>query len=94
MSQPATGDHRLPDDREGLSPSPEAPSPRVITIADIFGDDDHDDIEFEPSTEQSEISDVIDGEDDEDEDEYVGMHRKSQVPSRAMADIKKMRKMI
>ena len=48
------------DDREGLSPPP-----RAFSLADIWGDDD-DDIEFEPTSEQSEdISQDDTGEDGE-----------------------------
>ena len=72
MSSSAAATHGHLDDREGLSPTPEAPSPGVLTIADLWGDDDNDDIEFQPSTEQSENSDLME-EDMEDGDEYVGM---------------------
>jgi hypothetical protein len=71
MSPSAAAAHRQPDDREGLSPSPEAPYLGVVTIADLLDEDD-DDIEFEPSTEQTEISDAVE-DDDEDGNEYVGM---------------------
>lgn len=54
------------NDRDGLSPSPEAPSPRNLTIADLVDDGD-DDIEFEPSTEGEEDQD-----EEDDENEYVG----------------------
>jgi hypothetical protein len=62
------------DGREGLSPSPGAPSPGVVTIADLLGEDD-DDIEFEPSTERSETSYENWTEDEEEGgDEYVGRY--------------------
>ena len=84
--------HGLPDDREGLSPSPEAPFPGVVTIADLLDEDD-DDIEFQPSTEQSEMSDAMD-EDEEESDEYVGMFREFWLLSLSVAYSEKMHKMI
>ncbi len=66
MSSSAANVQRQPNDREGLSPSPEAPSPGVVTIADLLDEAD-DDIEFEPSTEHSDISDTA--ADDEEEDD-------------------------
>ncbi len=74
MSSSATANNRQSDDREGLSPSPGAPSPGVVTIANLLEEDD-DDIEFEPSTERSDNSDWVEEDDDEDGDEYVGMLR-------------------
>jgi hypothetical protein len=64
--------HQQHGNREGLSPSPGASSPGVVTIADILELDD-DDIEFEPSTEHSGTSDGVEEDDEEDGDEYVGM---------------------
>ena len=62
------------NDRDGLSPSSEAQSPGILTIADLLDSED-DDIEFEPSTEQSDMTDE-EGEEDQDEEdeenEYVG----------------------
>jgi hypothetical protein len=71
MSHPDTAVHQPHDNREGLSPSPGASSPGVVTIADILEIDD-DDIEFEPSTEHSGTSDGMEEEDEDDGDEYVG----------------------
>lgn len=62
------------NDRDGLSPSPEAPSPGNLTIADLLDNED-DDIEYEPSPEQSYMTDVAGEEDqdeEDDENEYVG----------------------
>jgi hypothetical protein len=81
-----------PEDREGLSPSPEAFSPGVVTIAGLL-DDDNDDIEFEPSTERSESSEWVDEDDGGDDEEYVGMVKKSGATP-IDSDSKQMHKMI
>lgn len=74
MAPPPATAYRQPDDREGLSPSPEPALPGIATIADLLDEDD-DDMEFQPSTEQSENSDVWEEDDDPDGDEYVGIVR-------------------
>jgi hypothetical protein len=81
-----------PNDREGLSPSPEGPAPRDFRIADLLEDDD-DDIEFEPSTDQSETNEGTEEEEEEEEeeedgDEYVGGTFGIQNMSRIEADQK------
>jgi hypothetical protein len=64
---------RRPSDREGLSPSPGVSSSGIVTLADLLTSDD-DDIEFEPSSERSDITDgAEDEEDEEDVEEYVGI---------------------
>jgi hypothetical protein len=64
------------EDREGLSPSPDEPSPGVVGIADrLDEDEDDDDIEFEPWDEQSSDSEGITEGVENDDDEYVGMFR-------------------
>lgn len=88
MVPPAGAVQHQPDEREGLSPSPGAPSPGVVTIADLLEEEDDDDIEFEPSTERSENSDWIEEEEDEDGDEYVGMIRHSLVFFKPIAESK------
>lgn len=84
------------NDREGLSPSPEAPSPRILTIADLLEDED-DDIEFEPSTEQSDMNDEEEEEDqeeEEDENEYVGTHGNISELILLAIDVDQMHRMI
>jgi hypothetical protein len=54
------------DDREGLSPSPQP-----FGLADIWEDDDDDDIEYQPASEQSEDRSQDDTEGDGESD-YMG----------------------
>ena len=72
MSSSAEAVQRQLRDREGLSPSSQALSPGVITIADLL-DEENDDTEFEPSTEQDDTSDGAAEEGEDDDDVYVGM---------------------
>lgn len=69
-SSPSATQSQL-NDREGLSPSPDEPSPGA-GIADLLDEDD-DDIESEPWDEQSSDSEGITEGADNDDDEYVGM---------------------
>ena len=72
MSDSLAAVQRSSSDREGLSPSPEASSPEVVTMADLLVEDD-DDNGTEPSTDRSETMDETMEDDDENDDEYVGM---------------------
>lgn len=70
MSDSHDAVQRHSSDREGLSPSPEASSPEVVTMADLLVEDD-DDIEYEPSTETMDES--MEEEEEGNDDEFVGM---------------------
>ncbi len=96
MSPSAATAQSPSNDRDGLSPSPEAPSPGILTIADLLDDED-DDIEFEPSSEQSDLIDE-EGEEDQDEEddesEYVGTHGNLPKLVLLAIDMEQMRRVI
>jgi hypothetical protein len=74
MDPSSTSIQPQPDDREGLSPSPDEPSPGVVRIADLLREDD-DDIEFEPWDEQSDDREGVTDALENGDDEYAGMVR-------------------
>ena len=78
---------RDPDDREGLSPEPQQ-----FGLADIWEDDDDDDMEYEPASERSDYSQLET--DDDDESEYLGKKDAMLWDVRCETDRKQMPRLI